>query len=300
MSTKPQWFQPGGFFGWAYSNVFIALFLGFGMTLLALHRFFPAHLFMAAASIWALLHWQVCEFLANKKKSWLKAREKAKRAPQDSAKRNKYLDARRVFVMWNGGVSAFIILFWIGLVYWVHFEREDFDSTLLYGVLYPADDQASGGDCPPPTGTNQVAVRVGVNTVTVSVFPVTIVALANKPMLVLSKREDGSLFVKMDIFDANQNLVARLNEEGFRISPHHFFYASHTRSNLIIQDDRGEEVLNVRYANNKNLVLRAKSYDAQGNLADLSSQLKINTNTIALSCFEFPPYWTRTPMFSLP
>jgi hypothetical protein len=103
-------------------------------------------------------------------------------------------------------------------------------------VLYPANDQVPPGACSPHG--SEVTLYLGSSAVLApGVFPLTIVGIKDKRVLVLDRSSDGSLVLIADIRDKDDKIIARLDKDGFTINKNNYLSVKRTdRSSLIIID----------------------------------------------------------------
>jgi hypothetical protein len=123
-------------------------------------------------------------------------------------------------------------------------------ANLPWGVLEPANDPmpppiAAWG--PPPT--NVVTLLIGNSVSVVYWFPHTVIRCKGKPILTISKNEQGAT-VSGEFFGDNGNVVCVLENNRFIINPSNYLIADRPdKSTLIVRDQKNIEVLNVRFLN---------------------------------------------------
>lgn len=108
------------------------------------------------------------------------------------------------------------------------------------------------GACP-QVPRNAVALHFGNSTSYTTDFPHTVLAIGGKSVLSLD-RKDGSLTVSAKILSEDMRIIAELRENRFYINPNNYFRRErpdpHT---LVVYDQQGRQVLNVRYMNKRSI-----------------------------------------------
>jgi hypothetical protein len=95
------------------------------------------------------------------------------------------------------------------------------------------------------------------NTVLVTQFPRTVVAIKDVgPAITLDRSDDGSISVEMDIRSKDRRIIARLDKNGFVVNRNNFLEMRKDKSNRVVTDEYGAEVLNAHYLNRNAFVLK--------------------------------------------
>ncbi len=145
------------------------------------------------------------------------------------------------------------------------FDHEEKLAKALNGNLLPANEPTPKTGCgETPQGAALLILgdeRQGIGAV-VTTFPHTIVesvVLGKKiPSISLDRDSAGTLVVLMDIRSADGRIIARLNREGFVVNRNNYLELKSDTSSLHIEDEYGDEVLDVRYLNRSTIRVRGK------------------------------------------
>jgi hypothetical protein len=140
------------------------------------------------------------------------------------------------------------------------FEHEEQLAESLDGKLVPAAEPTPQSNCPTPRGDSVLLFLAEVsdrNTVLVTQFPRTVVAIKDVgPAITLDRSDDGSISVEMDIRSKDRRIIARLDKNGFVVNRNNFLEMRKDKSNLVVTDEYGAEVLNAHYLNRNAFVLK--------------------------------------------
>jgi hypothetical protein len=133
-------------------------------------------------------------------------------------------------------------------------EQALFKSTAelfesLNGQLIPANEPTPKTICgTPPTGT-YIAVVDGSGYMFTR-FPHVVLMLHQQKAIWLDKKPDGSIALFMDVRDKDGTIGIRIDKDGFFIHPKVALYARRPdKSTILIQNEKGEDVLLVKYVN---------------------------------------------------
>lgn len=92
-------------------------------------------------------------------------------------------------------------------------------------------------------------------------FPVNVLALEDKPILVLDKSPSGSFSVTVDVHDKDGKLVARIVNNKFTVNTNRIFSMEHSRKNvLVVTDEYGDDVLTIDFVNPHVIRVNAQLY----------------------------------------
>lgn len=138
-------------------------------------------------------------------------------------------------------------------------ETERQGLTQLKGRLMPASDPTPPNSCAVAKGEVIVFVGLNGNAVKVRKFPHVILALRSVgPALSVDRDKDESVDILMDVKSTDGKIIARLNRDGFVINQNNFLEMKRPdKHSLIVVDQYGTEVLNVRYLNRQAIKLTA-------------------------------------------
>ena len=121
-------------------------------------------------------------------------------------------------------------------------------ETELHGLLVPANDLAPPTRCPPgpPDALN---VFFGSSVSWATMFPLRVVNIGGENLLVVNKTADG-LAVSAKIFSEDTRIVAEIIDNEFHINPNNYFRRDRPdKHTLIVFDQRGRQVFNIRFLN---------------------------------------------------
>ena len=138
------------------------------------------------------------------------------------------------------------------------FTHEQQLSEALTGKLVPASDPMPENQCS-PLEKDQVMMFLGDKSAhAVTTFPHTILRIAGKDVVSIDRSLTGALTILLEIRGEDSRIIARLNKGGFVINRNNELQITRPdKSSLIIEDQYGVEVLNVRYLNRQAFRLTA-------------------------------------------
>ncbi len=94
-------------------------------------------------------------------------------------------------------------------------------------------------------------------------FPYSVLVVHGKNVISISKSNDGSLVLFIDVINKDGSLIVRFDEEGFVVNPN-LIKGHPNKSTLVVEDLYGNEVLRAQYENKRLLRLQGKiSVDGQ-------------------------------------
>jgi hypothetical protein len=138
------------------------------------------------------------------------------------------------------------------------FEQQQEMIESLNGHLLPGNDPMPVNRCTDlhPMSTNDYLFLTPFSTDIVE-LPFVVLRVHKQDMITVSKGASGLLELRMNIRNRDGSLIVRFDEDGFEVSP--ALYKRHPdKSTLVVEDSFGNEVLRVRYKNQKTLYLRGK------------------------------------------
>jgi hypothetical protein len=126
-------------------------------------------------------------------------------------------------------------------------EQELFQS--LNGQLIPADDPMPETKCGLPS-KDQYLVSVNGSGQMFRKFPHIAVVHNRYKAVWLEKKQDGRIALSIDIRDSNRRIGIRIDRNGFFVhSGANLFPRRPDKSSIVIQNEFGDDVLSVKYAN---------------------------------------------------
>jgi hypothetical protein len=133
------------------------------------------------------------------------------------------------------------------------FEHEQQLAESLRGTLFPASDPMSATPNPDclPRREGEIVAFFGDHYAFVERFlPHTVMTIHGKDVIRLNRDRDGVIYLQLDIKDAAQKVIARLDSRGWRVNRNVILAVLRPDvSTLIIEDEYGSEVLTIRYMN---------------------------------------------------
>lgn len=151
-----------------------------------------------------------------------------------------------------GGATAALVL---GVLFANVKEHE----VLLKGAALEADDEHMNGGlrCPGVSMT----VIIGDSAYAMARFPWTAISFDGRPLLVLDKLPDGGIVATFDIYDAQGNLLVRVQRNNVEVIPlHAYMEPRRTTDRLRVLDEKGHTVLDIIYANPQLIVIEGKLF----------------------------------------
>ncbi len=170
---------------------------------------------------------------------------------------------------WGGwryivGLLTVLLFFWLS--FRAHAKNTERELSLLHDVLIPANDPDPFKQCA-PVG-DEVALYFGANAFKTDNFPLVVLSIADKPVVTLDRDAQKGISVSMDVIGIDGKIVARIDKNAFTVNPNNYLSQKRPdRSTLVVTDQYGDEVLNIRYVNPKVVQPNAKLY-LSGKLID--------------------------------
>jgi hypothetical protein len=165
--------------------------------------------------------------------------------PREKAK------ASLVYVCWKWGGVVVIVVLAITTTAFIRSHEEQMILAQPSGLLEPASD-------PNPQACSHLVLPEGVSAVYMggsrfhaSWFPHSpLLRQNNSPVLTIEKNERGNISLTLDIRSRDRKIVARIVKNEFEVNPNNALNRTRPdRSTLIVRDQEGVEVVNLRYLN---------------------------------------------------
>lgn len=157
------------------------------------------------------------------------------------------------------------------------------------GKLYPAHDPITSINTAYPisrTPESDLKIVLGKSLFWTSTQSQVILMMANEPMIAVARNgSDNSLIVTIiRIFDDRNNIIARLDEDGFWVEPNARMKRP-DKSTLVVFDHNDHEVLRIRYANRLTVCITGifRHSGIAGDLEITPEKMLFQTNEIILS-----------------
>ncbi len=234
--------------------------LSLGVTLCLNHYFVAAYIFVSLSLMWALCYWQVSDFLDGKRKAYQSAQDNAASHPKSDRKQTRFKSAKRGYFRWSVAISLVIVLTEVGGMTWIRETQTAYELSLMAGVLLPANDP-SPTFCAPRN--DELAVYMAEKGFETAMFPQTIFAVRNVPVISIDRTSSGEVTLSLDIRSADGKLIVRIRNNRFQINKNNYFSMKRPdRSTLVVYDQNGAEVLNARFPNPHAFRLSAKIHSS--------------------------------------
>jgi hypothetical protein len=247
------------FFHWQYSQFFIGGAFGAGVGMLAAEHHTAAYVFFVGAGLWALIYWQVSDYLLAKHKELRNSRQKFDKKPQQLKAR---LALKKACVdYWRANISGslVLILLTVSCLIWTRSSEVEYELAQLGGFLIPANDPDPPGCAMPMpfrVGNGFLKIYLGQVMVGYSVFPHKIMTVNKAHPLILNRNKEGRIAVTMSIFDQDNKIVVGFDAGKFTVNPNTRYRMERPdHSTLVVWDNYNNEVLNMRYINSAAMII---------------------------------------------
>lgn len=141
------------------------------------------------------------------------------------------------------------------------FEHEEQLAESLRGKLVPGSEATPDNNCGPLNGG--ILVMLGDedqhNAAVVYRFPHTVLASQAFGPLVSLDKDGEYIFVLLDIRSRDGRIVARINRDGWVVNRNNFLEMKRDKSSLVVMDEFGVEVINVRYLNREAIAVKGRN-----------------------------------------
>jgi hypothetical protein len=150
----------------------------------------------------------------------------------------------------------------------------------MFGVLIPANDPEPLGK-PCALTDDELGIYIGNGfSVKAHRFPLSVVTIAERPVVVIDRNQDGSVNLSMDIRSEDGKIIARLSKNEFVVNQNNYLSMKRPdRSSLIIVDQYGNEVLRARYLNRR-------AFRVTGRLNSAGRTVDLSDSYIHNICFD--------------
>ncbi|MGA2629531.1 MAG: hypothetical protein ABSG54_04885 [Terriglobia bacterium] len=245
---------------WKYYTVIIPVLWGTGIAMVCLSpslaslrigvgfAFVLANIIFVASFIWSLGHWLTSDTLLKKN--------------PDTGERNRKRSAigrqQKTYLCWKWGVSSGIFILFAASLGLSRYIEHRVELSSPHGWLIPASDPTPpAGPCG-PTPNNALMLFMGDSEVIAQTFPHTLLRVNGKDVIVLHKKEDGSVALSMDVLSADGKVIARIEKNEFTVNVNNVLRWRRTDlSTLWVEDQNGNQVLKARYLNQKAIKVEA-------------------------------------------
>ena len=157
-------------------------------------------------------------------------------------------------------ILAFFVFLGVACIYLTRTLQVSVELSHLEGWLYPADEPMPPSPCSVAYTTHPEGLFVFLGPVIGGgdQFPHTVLSIHSQKRLVLDKRPDGSVAISLDVLSDDGRVITRIDKGQFFVNPNNYFRMTRSdRSSLSIIDQRGVEVLRMRYFNKRGIWINA-------------------------------------------
>jgi hypothetical protein len=250
-------------FRWTYSSWLIAIAVGAWWLMIQLHHFSASYVFVVISGALAIGSWLTSKTLSKNRRVISQLEKKAWQDLKNcDAARIHQRAVDRYLLQKSIGIGVLVVVTVLFLIY-VRYEQLQFELSLLYGKLYPANE--SSPPVPPnckQTG-DKLAIYAGKMLVLVPfrIMPVNLIHARDQLVLRLDRNADTSLVLSGVIRDATGKVIIQFDGDGFTVNPNNYLKFKRTdRSTLVVVDQLGNETINVKYVNLNTLLLKLHFY----------------------------------------
>jgi hypothetical protein len=121
------------------------------------------------------------------------------------------------------------------------------------GVIMPANQPRPKSDLVDSVPPNAFLILLGNSVAWSEKLPVDILNIKNESVLSIDEK-DGNILLSAKLFDDKNKIVAELRDNEWFINPNNFFRKERpNKSQLIIFDQKSDEILNLDFINNKTI-----------------------------------------------
>jgi hypothetical protein len=186
-----------------------------------------------------------------------------------TARRKTDRHRQQVRTRWWG--AGFFVAVTIALSFYSVSLREQDQLQKLAGTLFPANEPDPKHSC--PTGDDEVTLYIGDSGITAHHFPLTVLAVADKPAIVIDRDADGTMALSVDIRSQDGKIIASIDKNKFTVNPNNSLSMKRPdRSSLLVVDQYGSTALNAHYVNRHSFQLTGR-LNMDGRFVDLQQHL---------------------------
>lgn len=189
---------------------------------------------MHIASFWSLISWSQSDFL----------REKRPRLGENELT---FKTERRIFRVWQIGVSGLIFLLFVGTLYTTYQIEESLRLDQPFGRLYPANDPLPD-QCRSAIDEGALAIFLGQTVSITHTFPHTVLQVDNESIISLDRASDGSLLVSFVLRGPDNRVIVQFEKGEFLIGSDVLRKHRGDRHSLEVTDPYGN-TLRMKYFN---------------------------------------------------
>ena len=234
----------------------VPLGIGTAWAMTSFDQFGIARASLIITALWSIGFWLISDAL--------RARTRALRAAQQRRTPEEFRHLVASYRRLKWGVISIIFLALCACDWFVRDQklRKEFQS--LQGRLYPASDVTPHpcvGERP-----GDVIIFYGNNQSLVSNFPHTVIGynppppLNPYPAVVVDRDQDGIILLLLEVRSSDNRLIVKMDKTGFVVNQNNVLSMKPRtdRSTLIVVDQEGNTVINIRYANRSALIINGR------------------------------------------
>ncbi len=219
--------------------------------MLAFGHFLLAYVVFAIAGIWAVCYWLCSDYLTT-----LRKQTRNSIAVQNAAYAAK---AKRTYRYWKYGGCVIMLAATIASEFLNRRTQVEAYLAKLEGRLYPGSEKVPHDGCN-PTG-KELAVYLDNYAVAIEDFPQVLLTIHGVPVLAMDRSADGGINLTMTLTSEDGRVVVKMDKGEFVVNPNNILRMRRPdTSHLIVDDQKGNEMLNIDYMNRQNLSIRARLY----------------------------------------
>jgi len=225
-----------------------------GATMIGLHRFSLAYISIGVAMLWLILLWEYSDKVYKQLLNSNKAEMRSRSTKPQHIQRYRH-ERRRLLILRVGGIIAGLSIS-APLLFYVHFEENDYEFHQTFGILTPASDPMPENPCrdsDPPSSAIRVYAAGGMDWSDKSRFA--LVEIGNQDVLSV-EREGDRISISGDIYTSDGDAV-HIERNQFETQDNSAFKPIRPdRHTLQVLDKWHEEVLYIRFLNSNAVQVR--------------------------------------------
>ncbi len=159
--------------------------------------------------------------------------------------------------LWRFAPSVFLVGLTAIALFITRTAQEDYELAQQEGVLYPANDPMPTDACS-NLGNDQIAIFTGITAMVPDSFPYVVLKDKGKDRLIVNRMKDGAIRVSVEVFDARDILIAKIEDGRFKVDRSHLWdFKRKDWNTLEAIDFQGKPILKMRYLNKQAITIDA-------------------------------------------
>lgn len=226
------------------------------------NRFQPAYVFFSAAGLWALIYWQVSDYLTHKLRNLRTQEQRLNHNPKQHRAVVAFKKARRSYWLPNVLVSTVVAFSTVGCLIWTRSIETEYELSLSSGLLEPAKDADPDICAHLPILPSTFRLYVGSSRLHTDFFPYEPLVADKTPLFTIIKDEKGQIGINVDVLSSDRRtIIARIVGNRFVTNRNKYLEMQRPdKSTLIVIDQEGTKVIDIRYSNPHAIRLRGALY----------------------------------------